>query len=87
MAPGYEEVVRHTGLAVVGSLHHGVLGVAGEVRGVGQREGPGLQLLVELRPTEAVLLLCISIVVIVQTAPLSLVEECRGSALIGRYLP
>ena len=56
--PWYEKVVSHTGLPVFGSLDHGVLGVVGEVRAVGQGEGAGLQFLVELSPTEPVLLLC-----------------------------
>ena len=57
VAPGYEEVVSNTGLPVIGSLHGGVLGVVVEVSAVGEGEGTRLQLLVELSPTEAVLLL------------------------------
>jgi len=57
MAPRYEEVVSNTSFPVIGSLHRGVLGVVVEVRAVGEGEGARLQLLVELSPTEAVLLL------------------------------
>ena len=54
---GYQQIVRDAGLAVLGSLHHGVLGAVPQVGGVGEREGPGLHLLVELCPAEPVLLL------------------------------
>lgn len=62
----YEKIISHTSFPVLGSLHQGVLGVGLEVGGVCEGEGAGLQLLVELCPTEPVLLLYISIVFTVQ---------------------
>ena len=60
VSPRYEKVVSNTGLTVFSSLHSTtVLGVVVQVSAVGQGEGARLQLLVELSPTEPILLLYI----------------------------
>ena len=86
MAPRYEKVVSNTSFPVLGSLHRGVLRVVVEVGAVGQREGAGLQLLVELGPTEPILLLYI--VLLVQTQKLregfSIYSPRQNSRLIHR---
>ena len=60
MTSWYEKIVSNTGFTVSGSLHSTtVLGVVVQVSAVGQGEGARLQLLVELSPTEPILLLYI----------------------------
>ena len=66
---GYEKIVGSAGLSMLGSLHCRVLGAPLQVCLVGEREGASLELLVELRPTEAVLLLDTSGVVQVVELP------------------
>ena len=52
-----EEIVSSAGSSIPGPLHTLVLIAAGEVSLVGEGEGAWLQLLVELSPTESVLLI------------------------------
>ena len=66
---GYEKIVGSAGLSMLGPLHYRVLGAPLQVCLVGEREGASLELLVELRPTEAVLLLDTSGVVQVVELP------------------
>ena len=66
---GYEKIVGSAGLSMLGPLHRRVLGARLQVCLVGEREGASLELLVELRPTEAVLLLDASCVVQVVELP------------------
>ena len=65
----YEKIVGSAGLSMLGPLHRRVLGARLQVCLVGEREGASLELLVELRPTEAVLLLDTSGVVQVVELP------------------
>ena len=66
---GYENIVGSAGLSMLGPFHRRVLGARLQVCLVGEREGASLELLVELRPTEAVLLLDTSGVVQVVELP------------------